>query len=96
MRPNRSVAEAVKWRRLTFTVNDNWHNWLCAVDVAKDGAKLVFHKGALLDDPEHLLRGDNRYLRQIPYDQVTEHPDAVKSLVRSAVEHQTDMLDGES
>jgi hypothetical protein len=87
------IAEAVKWRRLTFTVHDNWHHWLCAVAVSKGGAKLVFHKGALLDDPGGLLRGESRYLREIPHDDAMTQPNAVTALVREAIEHQTDMLD---
>ena len=43
-----AVAEAIKWRRLTFTVDDNWHHWLCAVAVTKGGVSLVFHKGSSL------------------------------------------------
>jgi hypothetical protein len=87
------IAEAVKWRRLTFTVHDNWHHWLCAVAVSKRGASLVFHKGALLDDPDGLLRGESRYLREVPYDQAMARPDAVVALVHEAIRHQTDMLD---
>jgi hypothetical protein len=90
---NGSIAEAIKWRRLTFTVDDNWHHWLCAVAITKRGASLVFHKGVLLEDPAGLLRGKSRYLREIPYDEATAHPDAVAALVREAIRHQTDMLD---
>jgi hypothetical protein len=87
------IDEAVKWRRLTFTVDENWHHWLCAVAVAKTGASLVFHKGALLNDPSGLLQGDGRYTRQIPHDQAAAHPTEVAALVREALAHQTDMLD---
>ncbi|HZO27313.1 MAG TPA: DUF1801 domain-containing protein [Chloroflexota bacterium] len=87
------IAEAVKWRRLTFTVHDNWHHWLCAVAVSRGGAKLVFHKGALLRDPDGLLQGESRYLREIPYDAAAAHSKAATALVREAIVHQTDMLD---
>jgi hypothetical protein len=93
---DRSIAEAIKWRRLTFTIGGNWHHWLCAVAVKKQGASLMFHKGALLDDPAGLLQGDSRYLREIPFERVMEHPNAVTALVREAIAHQTDMLDEES
>jgi hypothetical protein len=87
------IAEAIKWRRLTFTVHDNWHHWLCAVAVSKGGTKLVFHKGALLDDPSGLLQGDSRYLREIPYAAAVAHANEVTDLVHDAIAHQTDMLD---
>ena len=85
------VQEALKWRRLTFTVDGNWHHWLCAVAASK-AVSLTFHKGALLDDPAGLLEGDGRYTRQVPYERAAERPEAVIALVRDAVEHQEDML----
>ena len=89
----KAVAEAIKWRRLTFTVDDNWHHWLCAVAVTKGGVSLVFHKGSLLEDPAGLLQGEGRYLRQVPYDQAAAHPEAVTALVREAIARQAEMLD---
>jgi hypothetical protein len=87
------VEEAVKWSRLTFTVDGNWHHWLCAIAVAARGVSLVFHKGSLLDDPAGLLEGEGRYLRQVPYEAAAKDPEAVTELVRQAVARQTDMLD---
>jgi hypothetical protein len=87
------VEEAVKWSRLTFTVDGNWHHWLCAIAVAARGVSLVFHKGSLLDDPAGLLEGEGRYLRQVPYERAAKDPEAVTELVRQAVARQTDMLD---
>jgi hypothetical protein len=87
------AQEAVKWSRLTFTVDGNWHHWLCAVAVAARGVSLVFHKGSLLDDPAGLLEGEGRYLRQVPYERAAKDPEAVTALVRQAVARQTDMLD---
>lgn len=88
------VAEAIKWRRLTFTVDGNWHHWLCAIAVTPRGVNLMFHKGSLLDDPAGVLQGEGRYLRQIPHDQAAADPEAVTALVRQAIVHQTDMLNG--
>jgi hypothetical protein len=85
------VAEAVKWGRLTFTVNGDWHHWLCAIAVSRREVRLVFHKGALLDDPAGLLQGEGRYVREIPHDRAAADPEAVTALVRQAIGHQTDM-----
>jgi hypothetical protein len=87
------VDEAIKWGRLTFTVDGNWHHWLCAIAVTARGVSLVLHKGALLDDPAGMLEGEGRYLRQTPYDRVAADPEAAAALVRQAVVRQTDMLD---
>jgi hypothetical protein len=88
------IAEAVEWRRLTFAMEDDWHHWICAVTTTKRGVRLLLHKGALLDESEGLLRGDGRYLRQVAFEKAAGRPDEVTMVVRQAIEHQTDMLDG--
>jgi hypothetical protein len=87
------VDEAIRWGRLTFTVDGNWHHWLCAIAVTARGVSLVFHKGALLDDPAAMLEGEGRYLRQTPYDRVAADPESAAALLRQAIVRQTDMLD---
>lgn len=81
-----AADEAVKWRRLTFTLDEDWHQWLCAVAVSGRGVSLMLHKGALLDDPAGLLCGEGRYLRRLPAAAAVEHPEAVGALLRQAVE----------
>jgi hypothetical protein len=85
------IDVAIKWHRLTFTVEGNWHHWLCGIQVTKAGVSLLLHKGALLDDPADLLQGDGRYLRKIPFDEAAAEPDAVTAIVRSAISNQTQM-----
>lgn len=87
------LAEAIKWNRLTFTAGGDWHHWLCAVSVTPRAVSLMFHKGALLDDPDGLLRGDGQYLRSMPFGRAQQRPDAVTALLRQALSRQTDMLD---
>lgn len=67
-----TLSEAIKWRRLTFTVDDDWHHWLCQIAVTKKGTSLVFHKGVLLDDPANLLEGQGRYLRHVTYERAVD------------------------
>lgn len=85
------IEQAVKWGRLTFTVEGNWHHWLCGVAVTRKGTKLVLHKGALLEDPDGVLDGDGRYLRELPLDRALARPDATRAVIRSAIAHQTEM-----
>lgn len=87
------VSEDVKWGRLTFTADDDWHHWLCSVAVAKQDVTVTFHKGVLLDDPHGVLTGDAAYVRHMSFDAAIADPDAVTALVREAVAHQTDMVD---
>jgi hypothetical protein len=86
------IEQAIKWGRLTFTVDGDWHHWLCGIAITKKATRLVVHKGALLDDPHALLQGSGRYLREIPLDRAREDSDGVRDIVRSAIDHQTDML----
>jgi hypothetical protein len=87
------LEEAVKWHRLTFTAGGDWHHWVCAVAASSKGVSLMFHKGALLDDPAQLLRGDARYVRQVPHAAAVEHPKEIAALLHEAIAHQKDMLD---
>lgn len=95
-----AVAEAVpdaesatKWKRLTFTLDGDWHHWLCAIAESKAGVRLVFHKGALLDDPDDLLRGDGEYVREVAYDDAVANRDALQKLLRQAADKRTAMRD---
>jgi hypothetical protein len=83
--------EAVRWGRLTFTQDGDWHHWLCAVAVHRRGIDLVFHKGSLLEDPGGLLRGGGRYVRQIPYADAMANRARVGELLRAAVKRRTDL-----
>jgi hypothetical protein len=84
---------AVKWGRLTYSLEGNWHHWLCAVAVSKKATRLVFHKGVLLADRSGLLDGSGRYVREMPLAAALQNRDDVVDLVRGAVQHETDLLD---
>ncbi len=85
------LSEAIKWGRLTFTLEEKWHYWICAIGVNKRGVSLVLHKGSLLHDPIGLLEGEARYTRQVRYEQTTAHREALQHLLRAAIASQTDM-----
>jgi hypothetical protein len=87
----------LKWGRLTFTRDGDWHHWICAISPTKKAVKLVLHKGALLDDPRGAMEGTGRYTRSIPFrspDQID--PDLVAPILRQAAHRQTEMLPGDS
>ena len=85
------LDEDVKWGRLTFTADGDWHHWVCAVAATRKAVNLVFHKGSLLADPAGLLTGDGKYIRQLPAARAIAAPDEVAALVRAALAHQTDL-----
>jgi hypothetical protein len=85
-----------KWGRLTFTVEGDWHHWICAIAPTKDAVKLVFHKGSLLADPHGALEGEGRYIRTISFKAPGEiDPDVVAPILREAAARQTEMLPDE-
>jgi hypothetical protein len=71
-------------------------DWICAISPTKHTVKLVIDKGALLDDPQGVLRGSGRYTRSIAYSAVDEvDSGAVVPILRQAAERQTEMLPAE-
>ena len=83
-----------KWGQLTFTRENDWHHWICAISPGRETVKLAIHKGALLADPHGLMEGTGRYLRAIPFgspDQID--PEVVASILREAAARQTEMTD---
>lgn len=62
------VESAIKWQKLTYAVNGDFHHWICAVTVTKKQVSLNFHFGALLADPEGLFRqGTSKFMRMLDY-----------------------------
>lgn len=86
------IESAIKWDRLTFSVDQDWHHWLCGIAVTRAGVRLVFHKGSLLDDPTGLLRGSGRYVRELDHQDALRDPRAAKALVNQAIARRRDML----
>src|SRR3954452_11428615 len=47
---------AIKYRLLSYTVEQDWRHWVCAVNATKNAICLRFLWGVLLDDPLGVLR----------------------------------------
>jgi len=47
---------AIKYRLLSYTVEQDWRHWVCAVNATKSAVCLRFLWGVLLDDPLGVLR----------------------------------------
>ncbi len=54
------IEEAVKWKSPTFMYKGNIASYFMN---ARKFVSLMFHKGALLDDPDELLEGDGKEAR---------------------------------
>ena len=86
------VQHELKWARLTFTREGDWHHWICAISSTKDAVKLVIHKGALLADPHGAMEGEGRYSRAIAFRSAEQiDPDVLAPILREAGARQTEM-----
>jgi hypothetical protein len=82
----------LKWGRLTFTREGDWHHWICAIAPTKKAVKLVIHKGALLADLQGVMEGEGRYSRAIAFRSAEQvDADVVTSILREAAVRQRDM-----
>ena len=79
---------AVKWRQLTFAVDHDFDHWVCAVAATSRQARLAFHFGAWLDDPEGLFEPSQaRFVRRIEFRSPGDVDEAaVRYLVTQALE----------
>ena len=50
------IDVAIKYRLLSYTVDEDWRHWVCAVNATKNAVCLRFLWGVLLDDPLAVLR----------------------------------------
>jgi hypothetical protein len=87
------MEEAIKWNRITFTLNGNWHHWICGIERTRKYVSFIFHKGALLNDTSRILQGTGKYTRQIRITSLADiNRKALIDLIKQAVAKQTAML----
>lgn len=68
----------VKWGRLTFALEGDFHHWICGIAATKRAVVLELHFGGLLDDPDgRLIAGTSRFLRKLEYRSADEVDAAV-------------------
>lgn len=62
------LARAVKWRKLTYARDGDFHHWICAIAVSRTRVTLTFHFGGLLDDEAQAFRvGSSKFLRMLDF-----------------------------
>lgn len=70
---NSKLKADIKWNRLTIALNDDFHHWICGIDILKDNVSLTFHFGGLLTDEKGLLiAGSSKFLRKLKYSKISE------------------------
>ena len=88
LRSHGGMETAIKWGKLTFGINSDFHHWICAIQVTKNKVALIFHFGGLLcDENNRLIAGTSRFLRKLEYDSLSSIDEAeVLAFVEQAVE----------
>lgn len=55
----------IKYRMLTYTLNNDYWRWICAIGVTKHAVCLRFLYGTMLDDPRGVLRAGTSILKTL-------------------------------
>jgi hypothetical protein len=82
------VTETVKWQAPTFVYKGNIASFY---PKTKTHASLMFHRGAMLDDPDGLLEGEgdvSRVARFLDADDLGRKREALQRLIRNWIELQ--------
>lgn len=82
-----SFDVAIKWRQLTFAVDEDFDHWVCAVAASSRQVRLTFHFGAWLDAPDGLFeQSDARFVRRMGFASVSDIDEAaVRGLLTQAL-----------
>lgn len=83
-----NIQCAIRWRKITFGLNDDFHHWICAINPTKKYVGLSFHFGSYLTDHSNILvTKTSRFLRQIEIAKLTDINDsAIVDLINQAVD----------
>ncbi len=70
-----------------FSISDKLSNAFCMLPIYTNHFNLGFHKGTLLKDPEHLLKGTGKLIRHIEVKKIADYRNPkVKALLQEAIE----------
>ena len=79
---------AIRWKQLTFALDDDFDHWVCAVAASTERVFLSFHFGSMLTDSMGVFApSDAKFVRRIGYASVEDIDGRViADLVRQAVD----------
>lgn len=85
---NKKLGAAVKWRQLTFGLDNDFDHWVCAISATKKSVNLKFHFGNILDDKNKVFTPeDSKFIRKIEIASVEDIDDkAIKDLMDQAIQ----------
>ncbi len=63
---HRRFDAGIRWRQLTFAVDNDFDHWICAVAATAKRVGVAFHFGALLEDHRHVFdKSTAKFVRRI-------------------------------
>lgn len=63
---NDDLEAAIKWNRVIFAINNDFHHWICGINVTKKNISLIFHFGCLLTDENNILMvASSKFFRKV-------------------------------
>ena len=85
---NPDIQCAIRWKKITFGLNDDFHHWICAINLTKKYVGLNFHFGSYLADHSNILiTKTSRFLRQVEIKEINDINDSViAELISQAVD----------
>jgi hypothetical protein len=88
VRAHAEFDAGIKWRQLTFAVDQDFDHWICAVAATKRRVNLTFHFGSLLDDRAGVFEAsDAKFVRKMGFESVDDVDDAIiRDLLTQAVD----------
>ena len=85
---NSGMSGEIRWGKPTFGLNNDFHHWICAIQIMKNKVSLIFHFGGLLHDKNNrFIAGTSRFLRKLEYDSLSSINEAeVLAFIKQATE----------
>jgi hypothetical protein len=82
------LTVGIKWRQLTFAVDDDFDHWICAVAANPQCVRLVFHCGSMLDEGAGVFeRADAKFVRKMAFVSIDDVDDAaIRDLLTQALD----------
>ncbi len=85
---NEKLSCEIKWGRLTYGLNGDFHHWICGIAQTKKSVNLIFHFGGILEDKnKYFIIGDSFFLRKLEYTLKNDIDEKViKNFVKQAID----------
>ncbi|HEY4786167.1 MAG TPA: DUF1801 domain-containing protein [Bacteroidales bacterium] len=86
MESNPEFRFGIKWGQLVFSINNDFHHWICSISLTQKYIGLNFHFGSYLTDHSNAFKtGSSRFLRQLRFTHPNHiQPDIINDFVNQA------------